>query len=74
MVLYETNIEYQEVVYMATSTFGKQFIVRPDKVTDLVKEMTKPVAPTLKKNFSSHLGHLTSDTELRNNLMEALKK
>ena len=44
---------------MATSTFGKQFIVRPDKVTDFVKEMTKPVAPTLKKNFSSHLGHLS---------------
>lgn len=59
---------------MATSTFGKQFSVRSDKVTDFVKEMTKPVTPTLKKNFTSHLGHVTSDENLRNNLLEALKK
>lgn len=55
---------------MATSTFGKQFVVKPEKADDFVKEMTKAVTPTLKKSFLSHLTH---EKDLKENLEKALK-
>jgi len=55
---------------MATSTFGKQFTVRPEKVSEFVKEMTKTVAPTLRSDFRSNLAH---EKDLRSNLLKALK-
>ena len=42
---------------MATSTFGKQFLVSPEKANVFVKEITKTVAPTLRNNFHSNLIH-----------------
>lgn len=59
---------------MATSTFGKQFFVTPEKTTDFVNEMTKAVTPTLQKDFQSNLVHLAQEHDLRNNLLEALNK
>ena len=57
--------------YMATSTFAKQFAVKPEKVTEFVNEMTRTVTPTLKRDFHSKLTH---EKELRNDLMKALNK
>lgn len=59
---------------MATSTFGKQFLVQPDKADEFVKEMTRAVTPTLKKGFTSNLAHLTSDSNLKENLIQVLNK
>lgn len=59
---------------MATSTFGRQFSVKPEKAHSFVKEMTKTVTPTLKKNFHSELAHLTHETDLKDNLLKALGK
>lgn len=36
---------------MATSTFGRQFSVKPEKVTEFVDEMSREVTPTLQKVF-----------------------
>lgn len=55
---------------MATSTFGKQFSVQPEKANDFVKEMTKKVAPTLKSDFKSNLKH---EEDLKDILQRALK-
>ena len=55
---------------MATSTFGKQFAVKPEKAHDFVKEMTKKVAPTLSSDFKTHLKH---EKDLKENLRRALK-
>lgn len=55
---------------MATSTFGKQFSVRSEKSDDFVKEMTKKVAPTLKRNFKSNLMH---EKDLKDILHKVLK-
>ena len=52
---------------MATSTFAKRFVVRPEKANELVEEMTKKVAPTLPRDFSSKLHH-------EKNLKERLRK
>lgn len=52
---------------MATSTFGKQFKVKQEKAEGFVNEMTKKVAPTLKKNFKSNMVH-------EKDLEEALRK
>ena len=52
---------------MATSTFGKQFKVKQEKAVGFVNEMTKKVAPTLKKNFKSNMVH-------EKDLEEALRK
>ena len=57
---------------MATSTFSKQFVVKPEKANEFVKEMTKTVAPTLKKDFQSNLMHLTLEKDMKSNLMRAL--
>lgn len=43
---------------MATSTFGKQFAVKPEKAHDFVKEMTKKVAPTLSSDFKTHFKNM----------------
>lgn len=59
---------------MATSTFGKQFAVRPEKVTEFVNEMSKAVAPTLRNGFHSNLVHLTQEEDLKDNLLKALNK
>jgi hypothetical protein len=59
---------------MATSTFGKQFMVRQEKADDFVDEMTKVAAPTLKCDFRSNLVHLTQEKDLKENLLEALSR
>lgn len=55
---------------MATSTFGKQFSVKPEKAEEFVHEMTKKVAPTLKRDFHSNLVH---EKDVRSSLLKALK-
>ena len=55
---------------MATSTFDKQFVVKKDRSSNFVKEMSKTAAPTLKKSFQSHLVH---EKDLREQLEKALK-
>lgn len=57
---------------MATSTFGKQFAVKPEKATEFVREMTKAVTPTLRKDFQSNSVHLAQEEDLRKNLLKAL--
>ena len=58
---------------MATSTFGKQFCVKPEKANDFVKEMTKVATPTLQRNFRSNMVHLTrEDSNLKESLLKAL--
>lgn len=56
---------------MATSTFGKQFTVKPKKADAFVKEMTKTATPTLKKDFTPHLVH---ECDLKDSLKKALTK
>ncbi|MBU9739315.1 hypothetical protein [Diplocloster agilis] len=55
---------------MATSTFRKQFAVRPDRANEFVAEMTKTVTPTLKSGFRSNLKH---EKDLRESLLKALR-
>lgn len=55
---------------MATSTFGKQFSVKPEKAVDFVNEMTRKVTPTLKRDFHSNFTH---EKDLRSSLSKALK-
>lgn len=55
---------------MATSTFGKQFKVTHEKADGFVKEMTRKVAPTLKRNFQSNLKH---EKDLKDSLRKALE-
>lgn len=59
---------------MATSSFCKHFSVRPEKANDFVKEMKKPVSPTLDKDFRSNFTHVTQGSELRENILKALGK
>lgn len=57
---------------MATSTFGKQFFVKPEKVAEFVDEMSKVVPPTLTKDFNSNLVHLSQESDLKEKLKKAL--
>lgn len=59
---------------MATSTFGKQFVVNPEKADEFVNEMSKVVSPTLTKDFSSNLIHLSQDADLKEKLKKALNQ
>ena len=59
---------------MATSTFGKQFTVKQEKSGEFVEQMTRTVPPTLNKDFSSKLVHLSQREDLRKNLKEVLTK
>ncbi len=59
---------------MATSTFSKQFAVKPEKANEFVKEMTKAVTPTLRRDFRSNLVHLSQEKEIKDNLLKALNK
>ena len=59
---------------MATSTFGKQFFVKPEKAEEFVNEMSKVVPPTLTKDFNSNLIHLSQDANLKEKLQKALNK
>lgn len=59
---------------MATSTFGKQFSVKPNRVTTFVKEMTRPATPTLPKDFRSNLANLSQETDFKKSLLKALNK
>ena len=54
---------------MATSTFDKQFVVRPKNAKVFVREMTQKVAPTLRSDFKSNLKH---EKDLKNYLQKAL--
>ncbi len=56
---------------MATSTFGKEFRVERKIATDFVKEMEKPTAPTLKKEFQTKSTHAR---EIKDLLTKALLK
>ncbi len=56
---------------MATSTFGKQFSVKPDKAQEFIKEMTKNVKPTLKRDFVSRFAHAK---DMKKDIMNALGK
>lgn len=57
---------------MATSTFGKQFTVKPNKADEFVEEMTKATTPTLHKEFQSRFVHLSQEKDLKQNLLKAL--
>ena len=59
---------------MATSTFGKKFVVNPEKTKDFMKEMTRTVTPTLPKDFHSNLSNLTREKELREDILKVLSK
>lgn len=59
---------------MATSTFEKQFMVKAEKADEFVREMTKAVAPTLRKDFHSNLAHLTYEKDLKDSLLKALNR
>ena len=59
---------------MATSTFGKQFYVKPEKITEFVNEMSKSVPPTLRKDFNSNSVHLSQEPDLKKKLKKALNK
>lgn len=59
---------------MATSTFGKQFTVTPEKASEFVNEMTRTVAPTLHKDFHSNLAHLTQEKDLKDSLLKVLNR
>lgn len=61
----------REVTEMATSTFGKQFSVKPDKAQEFIKEMTKNVKPTLKRDFVSRFAHAK---DMKKDIMNALGK
>ena len=61
-------------VIMATSTFGKQFFVTPEKAAEFVDEMSKAVPPTLTKDFNSNLVHLSQEPNLKEKLKKALNK
>lgn len=56
--------------HMPTSTFAKQFVVKPEKANEFVEEMTKKASPTLTKDFSSRLHH---EKDLKESLRKALK-
>lgn len=55
---------------MATSTFGKEFRVKSEKAKEFVYEMTRKVAPTLRKDFKSNFTH---EEQLKDVLQKALK-
>lgn len=55
---------------MATSTFGKEFTVKPEKANGFVNEMTRKVTPTLSKDFKSNFMH---EKDLKNILQKVLK-
>ena len=55
---------------MPTSTFAKQFVVKPEKVNEFVEEMTKKASHTLTKDFSSRLHH---EKDLKESLRKALR-
>lgn len=57
---------------MATSTFSKQFVVRPEKATEFINEMSRAVTSTLQKGFQSNSVHLSQDEELREKLSRVL--
>ena len=57
---------------MATSTFGKHFVVEKKESTKFVKEMCKTVPPTLNKQFASNYTNLAQNEELRKNLLNVL--
>ncbi len=42
---------------MATSTFNRNFVVRPEMAERFTKEIIRLAAPTLNKNFHSNLTH-----------------
>ena len=55
---------------MATPTFGKEFMIPPEKADGFTKEMSRRVAPTLKRSFESKLKH---EKDLKSLLQNALK-
>lgn len=57
---------------MATSTFGKQFSVKKNKAAEFVSEMSKPVHPTLRKDFHSNSANLFQNTDLREKIKNTL--
>ncbi len=58
---------------MATSTFGKKFVVRKSNANSFVEEMTKAVTPTLPKGFRSKTVNLAQEKRLQAILEKVLK-
>lgn len=59
---------------MATSSFTRNFTVKPEKVTEFVDEMSKEIPSTLNKDFQSGLVSLSQEKDLKEKLSEALSK
>ena len=59
---------------MATTSFGEKFIVTRDNAASFVEEMSRPVPPTLEKEFKSHYTTLAQNKKLRERLSVALSK
>ena len=57
---------------MATSTFGKRFIVDENNARSFCKAISQPVAPTLDKTFKSYYTNLSRDNVLRSKLSTVL--
>lgn len=55
---------------MATSTFGKQFMIKKEKAEEFAKEMTQTASPTLNVDFNSALVY---EKDYRTSLLRALK-
>ena len=59
---------------MATSTFGKTFSVSKKSASGFVKEMGKKVEPTLPSSFKSNFTTLENNSNLKSQLLNALRK
>ena len=61
-------------VFVATSSFSKYIELHPKKIVVFMKEMTKPVTPTLSKNFQSQSVNLAQDSILKERVKKVLTK
>ena len=59
---------------MATSTFGKNFVVEKKDSAKFVKEMCKSAPPTLDRSFQSNYTNLKQNEQLRRKLSMVLGK
>jgi len=59
---------------MATATFGKKFSVSKKCASAFVKEMSKKATPTLSNDFKSNYTTLSSNQQLKNQLLKVLGK
>ena len=57
---------------MATSSFARDFFVKPEKATEFVDEMSRETPATLNKDFCSKAVCLSQDKELKEKLKKIL--